>query len=88
MPRSVGMGPRILYVLFKRKEYISSHMDDYLQAWSLYEVSFNAMIKMLGYNKDAKNYLPACITKKGPHKGLVDYFYSPNPTFSYALLNA
>ena len=26
------------YELFKRKEYISSHMDDYVQAWALYEV--------------------------------------------------
>ena len=26
------------YELFKIKEYISSHMDDYVQAWALYEV--------------------------------------------------
>jgi len=77
------------YELFKRKEYISSHMDDYVQAWSLYEVRFNSLIKMLGY-KDAKQYLPVYIMKKGPHKGLVDYYLNgtPNPTFSYALLNA
>jgi len=77
------------YELFKRKEYISSHMDDYVQAWSLYEVRFNSLIKMLGY-KDAKKYLPVYIMKKGPHKGLVDYYLNgtPNPTFSYALLNA